>query len=357
MGAAIRCGAGRCRRRARALASATMSNQIYTVIGATGAMGRPVVKHLLAADASARVRVVTRDPRSPEARGLAALAPERVEFFAAAGRDEATVQAAVDGAAGVFCNTNFFASVSVEAEYAEGVAWLHAARRAGVAQFVWSSLDSMGGLSHGRLPCPHFDAKAAVAAYIDRRRADDYMRRGMPGFDGDAWFLEHTGVLVTLPYIENFKGFFRPYPGKLSDGRDGLVWTVPLGDAPLPMVALDDIGAFATILLTDPRWRGRTLAIGSETLTMHQVAETFTRVTGVPAEYHPMSLEDFTRLPIPFMHDFVHMLRFFREVGLPRDHAALRQIHPGLRSFESWLRETGWRGEPEAVFKSASEVR
>lgn len=332
-----------------------MSDKIFTVIGATGAMGRPVVKHLLAGASQPRVRVVTRNPDSREARSLAALAPDRVEFVAAG--DDAARRAAVDGAYGVFCNTNFFATISVEAEYAEGVAWLEAARDARVEHFVWSSLDSMGGLSNGRLPCPHFDAKAAVAAFIDRRRADDFMRRGMPGFTGDAWYLEHTSVLVTLPYIENFKGFFKPYPGKLSDGRDGLIWTVPLGDAPLPMVALDDIGAFAALLFADPAWRGRTLPIGSETLTMHQVAETFTRVTGVPSEYHPMALEDFARLPIPFMHDFVNMLRFFREVGLHRDHASLRALHPGLRSFESWLRETGWRGEPEEVFKSASELR
>jgi len=335
-----------------------MSDEIFTVIGATGAMGRPVVKHLLAdATLQARVRVVTRDQNSGEARSLAALAPARVEFVEGLASDPAVVQAAVAGAFGVFCNTNFFAAVSVEAEYAEGVAWLEAARSAGVEHFIWSSLDSMGGLSHGRLPCPHFDAKAAVGAYIDRRRADDYMRRGLPGFAGDAWYLEHTSTIVTLPYIENFKGFFRPYPGKLSDGRDGLVWTVPLGDAALPMVALDDIGAFAALIFRDPAWRGRTLPIGSETLTMHQVAEIFTRVTGVPSEYHPMSLEDFSRLPIPFMHDFLHMMRFFREVGLSRDHAHLRDLHPGLRSFETWLRETGWRGETEQVFKSAAEVR
>ncbi len=335
-----------------------MTDKIYTVIGATGAMGRPVVAALLDELPSARVRVVTRNQGSPEARSLAALAPGRVEFLEGSSRDPAVVQAAVAGAHGVFCNTNFFASVSVEAEYEEGVAYLEASRRAGVDQFIYSSLDSMGALSGGRLPCPHFDAKAAVAAYIDRRRADDYMRRGMPGFTGDAWYLEHTSVLVTLPYIENFKGFFRPYPGKLSDGRDGMIWTAPLGDAPLPMVALADIGAFAALMFRDPAtWRGRTLAIGSETLTMREVAEIFTRVTGVPSEAHPMSLADFSRLPVPFMHDFLNMLRFFQEVGLQRDHAALRALHPGLRSFEAWLRETGWRGEPEQVFKSASEVR
>src|SRR5262249_31831976 len=161
-------------------------------------------------------------------------------------------------------------------------------------------------------------------AYIDRRRSDDFMRRPLPGFNGDAWYLERTTVLVTLPYIENFKAFARPYPGRLPDGRDGLIWTLPLGDAPWPMVALEDIAAFAAIVFNDPAtFRGRTLPIGSETLTMHEVAETFTRVTGIPSAYYPMSMDDFARLDMPFKHDFINMMRFFREVGVKRDHAAL----------------------------------
>ncbi len=41
------------------------------VIGATGAMGRPVVQHLLgASEGSFRVRIFTRDPSSPQAQQL-----------------------------------------------------------------------------------------------------------------------------------------------------------------------------------------------------------------------------------------------------------------------------------------------
>ena len=335
-----------------------MSDRTILVVGGTGAMGRPVVRHLLADErAGFRVRILTRSKASLEARELEAIAPSRVEFVEGSSADPASVEAAVKGAYGVFCNTTFFSRVSVEAEYEEGVRYLEASKRAGVEHFVWSSLDSMAALSQGRLPCPHFDAKAAVGAYIDRRRSDDFMRKGMPDFNGDAWYLERTTVLVTLPYIENFKSFARPYPGRLPDGREGLIFTLPLGDAPWPMVALEDIGAFAAVVFRDPEaWRGRTLPIGSESLTMHQVVETFTRVTGVPAAYYPMSMDDFAKIDMPFKHDFINMMKFFREVGLTRDHAWLKTIHPGMRTFEAWLRETGWRGEPEAFMKSASEL-
>lgn len=336
-----------------------MSSRTILVVGGTGAMGRPVVRHLLADEREGfNVRVLTRNKASREAGELAAIAPSRVELVEGDSTNQEVVEAAMRGAYGVFCNTNFFSRASVEAEYEEGVRFLEAARRADVQHFVWSSLDSMGALSEGRLPCPHFDAKAAVGAYIDRRRADDFMRRGMPGFSGDAWYLERTTILVTLPYIENFKSFVRPYPGRLPDGREGLIWTLPLGDAAWPMVALEDIGAFTAIVFRDPEaWRGRTLPIGSESLTMHQVAEIFTRVTGIPSAYYPMSMDDFEKIDMPFKHDFINMLKFFREVGLSRDHARLRSIHPGLLTFEAWLRQTGFRGEPEEFMKSAADAR
>lgn len=52
-------------------------------------------------------------------------------------------------------------------------------------------------------------------------------------------------------------------------------------------------------------------------------------------------------------HDITNMLRFFNEFRLDRDHAALRRLHPGLRTFEAWLKETGWRGDREEVQKDA----
>ena len=136
----------------------------------------------------------------------------------------------------------------------------------------------MTRLSEGRFLCPHFESKAAVEAYIDRRRNDDLMRSGRAGFDGDAWYRDSTSVIVTLPYIENSKQFAAPQPGVLSDGREWLIWRMPLGE---------------------------------------------------------------------------RMWQFLNHCELHRDLTALRQLHPGLRSFADWLRQTGWRGEAETVQKEA----
>lgn len=329
------------------------------VIGATGAMGTPVVRHLLAGEPGRwKIRVLTRNPGCEEARALAALAPDRVAVLEGSPANASSLALAMEGAYGVFCNTNFFGTASVTGEVAEGVAALDAARRAGVQHFVYSSLDSLVTLSGGRYPVPHFDAKAAVAARIDERRSDEYMRRGLGDPSAGTWHLEHTTVLVTAPYFENVKAFFRPYPGKLSDGSQGLVFRLPFGTSRWPMVALDDIGWFAAHVFDHPEtWAGRTLPIASEALTGEDLARTFTNVTGLPAEYAAMPLPQFEELPIPMKHDFVNMVKAINEYGLPRDLPMLRSIHPGLLTFEAWLRQSGWRGEPEAFMKSARAAR
>ncbi len=329
------------------------------VIGATGAMGTPVVRHLLRSEQQAwKIRVLTRNPGCAEARALAALAPDRVAVLEGSPANASSLALAMEGVHGVFCNTNFFATATVTGEVAEGLAALEAARRAGVQHFVYSSLDSLGARSGGRYPVPHFDAKAAVAARIDERRADEYMRRGLGDPSAGTWHLERTTVLVTAPYFENVKAFFRPYPGTLSDGSQGLVFRLPFGTSRWPMVALDDIGWFAAHVLEHPEaWAGRTLSIASDALTGEELARTFTKVTGVPSEYSALPLPLFEELPIPMKHDFVNMVKAINEHGLPRDLEMLRSIHPGLLGFEAWLRRSGWRGEPEEFMKSARAPR
>jgi uncharacterized protein YbjT (DUF2867 family) len=329
-----------------------MNNRISTlpvvvVIGATGAMGRPVVRHLLESTARRfRVRALTRDPDSPSARQLLALDPERVELVRGDTSDPASLAEAMRGADGVFCNTDFWSSLSVETEYTQGLHALTAAERAGVGLFVYASLDPCAALSGGRLPVPHYDAKAAVAAHISRRRSDEFMRKVEDGF-----YSKHVFVLVTGPYYENLQFFFLPERGRLSDGREGYIFRMATGDRPFPMVALDDIAHFACAALVSPeKWGGRDLAVMSESLTIAEVARTFERVTGQPAEHQPLPL-DVLRGSSPVGHDLANMHQFVQEFGFQRDYEALRRLHPALLDFAAWLKRTGWRGERQTVQK------
>lgn len=321
------------------------------VIGATGAMGRPTVRALLS-DPGRNVRIFTRDPNGRQARALVEAGQGRVSAATGSVDDEASLAAATAGAEAVFCNTDFFSTASPLREYEQGMRVLRAAQAAGVDHLVWSSLDNAAVLTDGRIPVPHYDAKGAVEAWIGLMRSEEFMREVQ-----DGWFSHHVTVLVTGPYFENLQSFVLPQPGKLADGREGMVFNIPLGAGHWPMIALDDIAWFARRVLDDRgQWGGRTLRVLSEALTGAEIAAVFERVTSIPAEYRDVPL-DAVRASMPGIgQDMAAMWQFFQDydvIGRERDMASLRSMHPELLRFEDWLRASDWRGEPAEVQKQA----
>lgn len=319
------------------------------VIGGTGAMGSRVVLRLLEATDD-QVHVFTRDPASPQARQLLDLGAGRVQLIRGDVNNIPSVRVAMESVDRVFCNTDFFSTGSVTGEYDQGTAVLEAARAARVDRFLWSSLDYAVSLTGGRIPVPHYDGKGAVAAHIGLRRSDEMMRR-----EADGWYSQHVSVLTTAPYFENFQLRLAPQPGPLPDGRDGLVFAIPLGTGKYPLIGLDDIAWFAVHALEQwQTWGTRDLAIAADSLTGEQIAAAFERVTGRPAGYVSVPL-DVVRSSVPdFGHDFAAMFEFFQNrdlIELDRDIPTLRTLHPTLLSFEEWLRASGWDGTEQDIQK------
>lgn len=308
------------------------------VIGGTGTMGAAVARRL-AARPDTDVAVLTRDPAGDRAKAVQAAGD--IELVRGDLDDQAALDAAMNGVGAVFCNTDFFSTASPSSEHEQGLRALEAAERAGVDQFVWSSLDSAVTLTDGRIPVPHYDAKAAVEAHIGLRRSGEMMRQ-----ETDGWYSRHVAVLVTAPYYENFQGGMAPTAGELPDGRNGVTFHIPMGTGAYPLIAVDDIAWYTAHVLDNwERWAGRTLRIVGDSLTGEQVAKTFEAVTGVPAAYDDLPL-DALRAMIPGVgHDLAAMFEFFQDYDVAsraRDIAALRAIHPELMSFDGWLRSTGW---------------
>ena len=324
-------------------------DSIILVIGATGAMGRSVVRFLLGDNQNNwSVRIFTRNPKSRHACQLLEEGKGRVEAIEGDLNNADHIKAAMRGVYGVFCNTDFFSSASVRTEYEQGLRILEIARTAGVQYFVYSSLDSSVSISDGRIPLPHYDAKAAVEHWIDMQHSDEFMRKETEG-----WFSKHVTVLVTGPYFENLQSGFQPQKGRLSDGREGLIFNVASGGKPHPMVAIEDIAWFVQYLFnTQNEWGGRKLRILGEILTLAEVAQTFERVTGIPTEWQDVSLDSILKSGLPIAHDLANMHLFFQEYGVVRDFEMLRGIHPNLMTFEAWLDKTGWHGESVEVQKT-----
>ncbi|MFA0812787.1 NmrA/HSCARG family protein [Microbulbifer epialgicus] len=329
-------------------------SKTIAIIGGTGAMGRAVVNALLGdTDNEWLIKILTRNTNSERANNMKESSSGRISFVTGNLEDKESLETLMKGVYGVFSNTNFWSAgeKSVARERSQGLRALEVAEQTGVELFIHSSLDAASNLSNGALPVPHYDAKASVEHEIDWHRSEEFFSQKENG-----WYTKHVSVLVTEPYIENFQSIFLPEPGKLKDGREGLIFRGPLaGDAIWQMVALDDIGAFARIMFSDAKtWGGRTLRIGSDALKMSEVAAKFEAVTGIPAEYSPLSDEEFMASGQPNAHDVLNNFLFYRlGYAAPRDYDALRKIYPGLHSFESWLRETGWRGKAGDVQKDA----
>lgn len=130
----------------------TKSDKTIAVIGATGSQGGAVVR-ALQEQGNFRVRALTRNP--DKAAGLAD------EVVAADLTIPETLSAALDGAYGVFANTNSFAGPDVD-EVAQGTAAVEAAQVAGVEHYVWSTLPDVDRISDHTLNVAHFTNKAAV---------------------------------------------------------------------------------------------------------------------------------------------------------------------------------------------------
>src|SRR6201993_5404937 len=149
-----------------------MNQKLIAVIGATGQQGGSVVR-ALQAQGQFKVRALTRHPAKH--RGLA---DEVVE--ADLNRPE-TLNAAFEGAHGVFLVTNFWEAGTDE--ITQATAAIRAAKEAGVKHFVWSTLPDVEAISGGKFHVPHFTDKAKVDRLVK-----------------EAGFVNHTFVIAPMYY-------------------------------------------------------------------------------------------------------------------------------------------------------------
>jgi hypothetical protein len=145
----------------------------------------------------------------------------------------------------------------------------------------------------------------------------------------------------------------------------------PIGEGHVPMIALKDIGWWARYVFDAPRKdvNARELEIASEMVAWPHLVETFTRVTGLPAVYIPLTIDQWMDItpdssrPLAVDHikagitsgvttwrqNFSCLWRAWRNDIVTRDMAWIRSIHPGTRTLESWIREEGYIGEIKTV--------
>lgn len=292
---------------------------LIAVIGATGAQGGSVVRALLE-KGHYRVRALTRKPFSADGWLLQGLGAEVVE--ADLDRPE-TLRAALAGAHGVFAMTNHFEHGSPERELAQAGHLAGAARDAKVAHVVWSTMedtrrwvsraDPRFATPGGRWNVPSFDAKGAANAL--------FFERGVP-----------TTLLHLSFFWENLIGGGMQ-PERLADGR--LMFTLPMGDRPLPGISVKDVGPIVRALFERGTWSiGRSFGVAADHLSGEQMAAKLSRALGETVLHHSPSFAECAAESAAawrFQHDF------HQEFCARRSVADTRSFHPGLMDFDAWL--------------------
>ncbi|KAI0276461.1 NAD-P-binding protein [Russula aff. rugulosa BPL654] len=293
-------------------------SKLILVLGATGAQGRHVINSLLASSEDGTpspyaIRALTRDPQSKYA---LALRERGVEVVKAA---------ALDGAYGAWVNIDGF-TVGEQREIYAGMRIFELAKQTkSLRHYVWSSLSyclKMGGYNQ-KYRCEHFDAKGRVAEW-----------------------LEQQASVYLLGPVQREDGTF--------------VFSSPIGDGHMPLIALEDLGFFARYTFDHrSETSAKNTEIASEMVGWDHLVATFKKVTGKKAEYNRESIEEwFSKIenadkPVAAQggpgsttwgENFTGWWNSFRDDLHKRDMDRIRKINPNGYTLEKWMIENKYDG-------------
>ena len=311
---------------------------LITVVGALSKQGRSVVSSLLESQRY-RVRGLTRSISSPEARKLIESGADLIQVPLLTGHKKEFIEA-FKGSEGVFMITPGIppeAPLALTHERELGREIADAAVEAGVQYLVFSSLENVEKITEGKKWVPHFTDKALVEEYI----------RTLP--------IKSSFIYMGFFYT-NLMEYYPPH----QEG-DTLIFPIYLPEdfrAPFvdPLTATGP--AVLEIFDNQDKYAGCSLPVIGEILSPREMVETFTRVTGMKAQYRPaITLEE-------LLHHFpsysgmdgltaeiVGMAEYAIEYGYyhqNRDLLWSRKVNPQTLTWEQFLRTTGWQGQPQS---------
>ncbi|KAI2832748.1 hypothetical protein CBS12448_6846 [Aspergillus niger] len=214
------------------------------------------------------------------------------------------------------------AAIGNKAEETQGKALIDESIRQKVKFFVYSSVDRGGEERSFQNPTkiPHFIKKHNIEHHLVDRSKSGNMD----------WV-----VLRPVAFFEN-----------LTPDFFGKVFTtcfkMALAGKPLQLVATSDIGYFgAEAFLNPEKYKGRALSLAGDELTFEGMGLIFEQKTGRPL---PMTFRPVCSLFMAMMKDMGYMFQWFRNEGYKADIPKLREIHPEMMDFSTWLKkESGFK--------------
>jgi uncharacterized protein YbjT (DUF2867 family) len=308
----------------------------------------------MVADQKYAARVITRNGSSKDAQELAKL--PGVTIVEGDSYSESDLRKAFQGVDYVFANTNGFA-VGEKSEIYWGIRLYELAREFKVKHFIYAGLEYASKLGNfdPKYRTGHLDGKGKVVDYIAAQPTEPM-----------AW-----SVLTSCLYMEGLSELLQPFPH--PDDPSTAVFAVPLGDAKCPLIYLEDYGQYARWLLDTPsRSNGLELHVATEDIAWKDVAAAYTAVTGKPAVYMDVSLDQYFSLPIfpypdakighsadrddptlfTFRENFSGFWNTWKDELTKRDYKLLDDILPTrVKSVREWMEKTKYDGKPASVLK------
>jgi hypothetical protein len=287
-------------------------------------------------------RVLTRDTTSPRAKQL--LAFGNVELVEGTFASDADLRAGYRGCDGAFVNIDGFNS-GEKTELYWAIRSYELALEEGIKFFVYGNLDyayKKGGYDP-KFRAGHYDGKGRVGEWILFQNQENKDKMGAALFTTGLYIeMAIAGVTLMTPRIEN----------------GVVIWSVPLGEGTVTHVSLDDCGPYVRWLFDHPeRANGMDLEVGIADIKYADLAAAFERVTGHPAKYIDVSLDEYwangpmakaAKLPAGYnaengamtvRENFTGFWNIWKYGVLKRDYKLLDEIHPGrIRSAEEFFR-------------------
>ena len=282
-------------------------SKLVLVTGATGKQGGAVVEALLTR--GHQVRALTRNSASSAANRLR---QQGVEIAVGDFTDHDSLVRAARGADAVYAMSTPYEH-GAEKETTQGITITDAAKAAGVAHFIYSSVASANratGISH-------FDGKYAVEKHLQAS--------GVP----------YT-IVAPVFFMENLL-----QPWMLSSLRQGKLSMALPASRFLQQITVADIGAFvAAVIERGDTVFGRRFDIAGDELTGEEAAAMLSKVTGREVHYEGFP-PDVLRAQ---SEDMARMFEWFDHTGYTADIKGLRRDFPEVKwhTFEEWARKQDW---------------
>ncbi|KAJ1723641.1 hypothetical protein LPJ53_002024 [Coemansia erecta] len=295
--------------------------ELVAVIGATGAQGKSVVKVLSKHPDKYRVRGITRNTSSSRVQELRKLYPA-VEWVAADLDDYLSLISAFEGVHILFGNTTYLEPAILEkvdagdfnAQFRQGSNMVDAAVAQGVKHLVYSSVVSASEVSKGKYTNAYdTEGKDKIKRYIKQSPINSYF--------------VYAGF-----YFQNFLR-----AGVRFTNRIVFMYPLPPDSKQLFVDIEEDLGNTVELILSDrEKYKGKSLAAGEGMYSGNEIAEAFTSITGICAEFRFSYIPGLDRPDINSMFDF--FAEFDGFTGVDTTEAKQHAHKPFTNLYQFWAK-------------------